>query len=107
MAAGLALDLAAWGDRKMPLRRSPDVHPLAYTAVDIMARHPAEWRVDDEGRLRDLIGTPVEVPPEAVAPLLATLRNTERDSRWKLDGARREIAALRRRMRKEKGGSAK
>lgn len=101
MAAGLALDLAPWGNMKMPLRRHPAVDPRAYAAADIMAAHPADWRLDDEGRLRDFRGAPVEVPPEAVAPLLVTLRNTERGSRWRLDGARLEIARLRRRLRRE------
>ncbi len=104
MAAGLALDLAAWGNMKMPLKRSSRVHPIAYVAADYLAKHPAEWRLDNDGHLRDLLGAPIEVPPADVAALLATLRNTERDSRWKLDGAMREIAMLRRRMRKEAKG---
>lgn len=102
LAAGLALDLAPWGDMRMPLRRHPAVDPRAYAAADIVAAHPADWKLDDEGRLRDLLGKPVEVPSEAVAPLLATLRNTERYSRWRLDDARRDLARLRRRLRKER-----
>ena len=105
MAAGLALDLAAWGDMKMPLKRQSCVHPIAYVAADYLAKHPAEWRLDNDGHLRDLLGVPIEVPPADVAALLATLRNTERDSRWKLDDARREVARLRRRMKKMEGGA--
>ena len=103
MAAGLALDLAAWGDMKMPLERI--VNPFANRAAEFLNAHPGEWRLDDDGHVRDLRGAPVEVPPDDLAVLLVTLRNTERDSRWKLDDARREVARLRRHIKKMEGGA--
>ena len=71
----------------MPLKRF--VNPFSKRAVAIIAAHPGEWRLDNERHLRDWSGKPIDVPIEDVTPLICTLQNTERDSRWKLDGARR------------------